>query len=48
VNLSVQIPGVKTPDPLLNGREGKAKGRVELEGMEGLRDWEGKTDEGEG
>jgi hypothetical protein len=38
---------VITPDPLLKGRGGKAKGRVGLEGMEG-REWEGKTDEGEG
>jgi hypothetical protein len=33
----------ETPDPLLKGKGGKAKGRVGSEGMEG-REKEGKTE----
>jgi hypothetical protein len=44
---SKNFPGVIPPDPVSKEREGKAKGRVGSEGMEG-REWEGKKDQGEG
>jgi hypothetical protein len=49
VHLSDQkiFRGLYPRTPVLKEREGKAKGRVGLEGMEG-REWEGKKDQGEG
>jgi hypothetical protein len=42
---SKNFPGVIPWTPVLKEREGKAKGRVGLEGMEG-REWEGKKIKG--